>query len=144
MTVSDIKCTLCNQGLDLQLITSNYCKKGGSPKYFLMKEEACRLVLAIRLHNSNNDSWVTLWYGMETSFMTTRTAARWNLSRTVPRREARLHSASCFPRRISHTQMWVLCEILCTTVEDGLNKKRCRVGCLQSWLSLREWIAVVY
>ena len=57
MSVSNIIGTLCNQGLDLEQVTPNYCKKGGLPEYFLMKEEACRLVLAVKLRNSNNDSW---------------------------------------------------------------------------------------
>ena len=56
-SISDIKGTLCNHGLDLKVVTPNYCKKGGSPEFFLMKEEACRLVLPIKLRNSNNDSW---------------------------------------------------------------------------------------
>ena len=56
MSVSNIIGTLCNQGLDLELVTSNYCKKGGLPEYFFMKEEACRLVLAVKLCNSKGDS----------------------------------------------------------------------------------------
>ena len=57
MSVSNIKGTLRNQGLDLELFTSNNVKKGGSPEYFLMKEEACRLVLAVKIRNSKGDSW---------------------------------------------------------------------------------------
>ena len=57
MSISDIKGTLRNQDLDLKLVTPNYCKKGGSLEFFLMKEDACRLVLAIKLRNSNDDSW---------------------------------------------------------------------------------------
>ena len=44
--------TLCDHGLDLKLVTPNYCKGGD-----LMREEACRLVLAIKLHNSKDVSW---------------------------------------------------------------------------------------
>ena len=57
MSVLNIIGTLCNQGLDLELVTSNYFKEGGSPEYFLMNEEACRLVLAVKLRNSKGDSW---------------------------------------------------------------------------------------
>ena len=57
MSVSNIIGTLRNQGLDLEQVTPNYCQKGRSPEYFLMKEEACRLVLTVKLRSSNNDSW---------------------------------------------------------------------------------------
>ena len=58
MSVSNIIGTLRNHDLNLQRVTLNYVKEGGLPEYLLMKEEACRLVLAVKLRNSKGDSWV--------------------------------------------------------------------------------------
>ena len=57
MSILDIKVALLNHGLDLKLVTTNYYKEGGLPEFLLIKEEAHRLVLAIKLHNSKDVSW---------------------------------------------------------------------------------------
>ena len=57
MSIPDIKGTLRDHDLDLKVVTPNYCKRRGSQEFFLMKEEACRLELAIKLRNSKDESW---------------------------------------------------------------------------------------
>ena len=62
MSVSDTRGILCNNGLDHKLVTPTHYKGGGLLEFFLMKEEVCRLVLTIKLHNFEDLSWVTSWH----------------------------------------------------------------------------------
>lgn len=53
----DIQGALLTNGMQLKCVNKRFHKKGGLPEFFLLKEEECRLFVAIKLTNRECVSW---------------------------------------------------------------------------------------